>query len=128
MELLAELNHSQGTTLLIVTHNHEVAQKAGRVITFRDGKIQHDVVLHSAFERQLLDFKSSALGQAIVGRRPARRAARPRATAARAARTRVSRSSEAARHAATPGRHGPSPRRRSRKGHTPPQAKAAPAS
>lgn len=66
MELLAELNHSQGTTLLIVTHNHEVAQKAGRVITFRDGKIQHDVVLHSAFERQLLDFKSSALGQAIV--------------------------------------------------------------
>ena len=70
MALLAELNSSQGTTLLLVTHNHEVAQKAGRVITFRDGTIQHDVVLHSVFESELFDFKSSALGQAILSGEP----------------------------------------------------------
>ena len=61
-----DLNATQGTTILIVTHNHEVAQKARRVITFRDGQIQHDVVLHNVFESELVDFKSSALGQAIV--------------------------------------------------------------
>jgi ABC-type lipoprotein export system ATPase subunit len=66
MALLVDLNTTQGTTILIVTHNHEVAQKARRVITFRDGKIQHDVVLRNVFESELVDFKSSALGQAIV--------------------------------------------------------------
>jgi len=66
MALLVDLNATQATTMLIVTHNHEVAQKARRVITFRDGKIQHDVVLHNIFESELIDFKSSALGQAII--------------------------------------------------------------
>jgi len=66
MALLVDLNATQGTTMLIVTHNHEVAQKARRVITFRDGKIQQDVVLHNIFESELIDFKSSALGQAIL--------------------------------------------------------------
>jgi ABC-type lipoprotein export system ATPase subunit len=40
MNLLIDLNRSHGTTLLIVTHNHEVAARVQRVITFRDGKIQ----------------------------------------------------------------------------------------
>jgi len=66
MALLVDLNATQSTTMLIVTHNHEVAQKARRVITFRDGKIQQDVILHNIFESELIDFKSSALGQAIV--------------------------------------------------------------
>jgi len=66
MRLLADLNRTQGTTLIVVTHNHEVACAAQRVITLRDGKIQHDVALASEFERSLLDFKSSALGQAVL--------------------------------------------------------------
>jgi ABC-type lipoprotein export system ATPase subunit len=66
MALLTELNREQGTTLLIVTHNHEVACAARRVITFRDGRVQEDVTLDSPLERQLLDFKSSPLGQAIL--------------------------------------------------------------
>jgi ABC-type lipoprotein export system ATPase subunit len=66
MTLLAELNRTQGTTLIVVTHNHEVACAARRVITIRDGKIQRDVALESSFERELLDFKSSPLGQAIL--------------------------------------------------------------
>jgi ABC-type lipoprotein export system ATPase subunit len=66
MALLVDLNATQSTTMLIVTHNHEVAQKARRVISFRDGRIQQDVVLHNVFESELIDFKSSALGQAIV--------------------------------------------------------------
>ncbi len=66
MRLLADLNRTQGATLIVVTHNHEVACLAQRVITLRDGKIQHDVALATEFERSLLDFKSSALGQAVL--------------------------------------------------------------
>jgi ABC-type lipoprotein export system ATPase subunit len=67
MTLLSDLNRTQGTTLIIVTHNHEVAQATRRVITLRDGKIQQDMAVGSKFESELLDFKSSALGQAILG-------------------------------------------------------------
>jgi ABC-type lipoprotein export system ATPase subunit len=66
MRLLTDLNRTQGTTLVVVTHNHEVACTAQRVITLRDGKIQHDVALATEFERSLLDFKSSSLGQAVL--------------------------------------------------------------
>lgn len=66
MGLLVDLNRTQGTTLIIVTHNHEVAALAGRIITIRDGKIQSDVALTSDLERELFDFKSSALGQTIL--------------------------------------------------------------
>jgi len=34
--------------------------------TLRDGKIQRDMAVRSKFESELLDFKSSALGQAIL--------------------------------------------------------------
>jgi ABC-type lipoprotein export system ATPase subunit len=66
MALLSDLNRTQGTTSIIVTHNHEVAQVTRRVITLRDGKIQSDVAVRSEFESELLDFKSSALGRAIL--------------------------------------------------------------
>ena len=29
--------HTQGITVIVVTHNRELAQRAGRVITIRDG-------------------------------------------------------------------------------------------
>lgn len=66
MKLLAELNRTQGTTIIIVTHNHEAARATRRVITLRDGKIQHDVQLKSEIEGDLYDLKSSALGRAIL--------------------------------------------------------------
>jgi ABC-type lipoprotein export system ATPase subunit len=66
MGLLADLNESQGVTLVIVTHNAEVAAASQRVITIRDGRIQRDVAMSSELERELLLFKSSPLGQAIL--------------------------------------------------------------
>jgi len=44
MALILELNRSQGTTVLIVTHDPEVADKAERIIYLRDGKIEHEEV------------------------------------------------------------------------------------
>jgi ABC-type lipoprotein export system ATPase subunit len=66
VKLLLDLNRTHATTLILVTHNHEVACAARRIITLRDGKVQQDVQVASEWESQLLDFKSSALGQAIL--------------------------------------------------------------
>ena len=41
LTLLAELNRG-GATILVVTHNPEIAQAARRVIRLRDGLIEHD--------------------------------------------------------------------------------------
>jgi putative ABC transport system ATP-binding protein len=41
LTLLAELNR-RGTTILVVTHNPEIAGAASRVIRLRDGRIEHD--------------------------------------------------------------------------------------
>jgi putative ABC transport system ATP-binding protein len=41
LTLLAELNR-RGATILVVTHNPEIAGAASRVIRLRDGRIEHD--------------------------------------------------------------------------------------
>jgi ABC-type lipoprotein export system ATPase subunit len=70
LALMADLNQTQGTTLIVVTHNHEVARETRRVITLRDGKILSDVAVRSAFESDLMDLKASALGSAILNNKP----------------------------------------------------------
>ena len=42
MELLLKLNEDHGTTLIIVTHDPEIAEQTQRVITIRDGCISDD--------------------------------------------------------------------------------------
>jgi putative ABC transport system ATP-binding protein len=42
MEIFQRLNRERGITLLIVTHEHDIAEYARRVIVFRDGKIKSD--------------------------------------------------------------------------------------
>ena len=41
LTLLADLNRG-GATILVVTHNPEIAQAARRVIRLRDGRVEHD--------------------------------------------------------------------------------------
>ncbi len=45
MELFAELN-GDGQTILMVTHEEEIAAHAKRLIRMRDGKIEHDTIHH----------------------------------------------------------------------------------
>jgi putative ABC transport system ATP-binding protein len=40
--LLFEKLHAEGNTIIVVTHEHEVAERAHRVITIRDGQIEKD--------------------------------------------------------------------------------------
>lgn len=42
LDMLTELNRRQGTTLVLVTHNRELAHQAGRLICLRDGRIVSD--------------------------------------------------------------------------------------
>jgi len=42
VELLFGLNRDHGTTLMLVTHDHELAGRAGRTIRLKDGRIQSD--------------------------------------------------------------------------------------
>src|SRR5215813_1066373 len=44
MALFANL-HSQGNTIILVTHEHDIAQRAHRIIFIRDGKIASDEVV-----------------------------------------------------------------------------------
>ena len=41
VELLFELN-AAGTTIVVITHDHELAVELPRQISFRDGCIEHD--------------------------------------------------------------------------------------
>jgi putative ABC transport system ATP-binding protein len=45
MALFAEL-HGQGQTILLVTHEHDIAEHAHRVVFLRDGKIERDERKH----------------------------------------------------------------------------------
>jgi putative ABC transport system ATP-binding protein len=48
VSLLFELNASSGTALVLVTHNLDLAAKAGRVIRLRGGKLVEDRVVEAA--------------------------------------------------------------------------------
>lgn len=41
MQILREL-HSEGRTVILITHDNEIAEQADRVIKIRDGKIVSD--------------------------------------------------------------------------------------
>ena len=43
-ELVFEINETAGTALLLVTHNHELAQRTGRIIRLRGGSIASDTL------------------------------------------------------------------------------------
>ncbi|MDQ3473715.1 MAG: ABC transporter ATP-binding protein [Acidobacteriota bacterium] len=42
MEIFQRLNRERGITLVLVTHEHDIAQYAQRVVVFKDGKISKD--------------------------------------------------------------------------------------
>jgi putative ABC transport system ATP-binding protein len=44
MALLLSLNRDQGITILMVTHEPDIAQNAGRSIRFLDGRVAHEAL------------------------------------------------------------------------------------
>ncbi|WP_269929787.1 ABC transporter ATP-binding protein [Aminobacter sp. HY435] len=48
MELLTRLNQDQGLTIVMVTHEADIAAYAGRTIAFRDGRVASDTLKREA--------------------------------------------------------------------------------
>jgi ABC-type lipoprotein export system ATPase subunit len=66
MGLLRELNQSQGTTFLIVTHDPAVARQTNRVLVMADGKIVREDIIGLPFEEDLKMWRHSGLGRRIL--------------------------------------------------------------
>ncbi|HEV2884731.1 MAG TPA: ABC transporter ATP-binding protein [Pyrinomonadaceae bacterium] len=45
MDIFQRLNRERGITLILVTHEHDIAEYADRVIVFKDGKIKKDYAI-----------------------------------------------------------------------------------
>ncbi|MGB0036394.1 MAG: ABC transporter ATP-binding protein [Candidatus Acidiferrales bacterium] len=47
MDILQQLNDQHGLTVIIVTHEPDIAQYAKRALEFRDGKMRKDIAIHN---------------------------------------------------------------------------------
>jgi len=66
MNLLHEINRSQGTTFIVVTHDLSVARQTRRVLVMADGKIVREDLIGSPLEEDLKVWQHSGLGQRIL--------------------------------------------------------------
>lgn len=66
MDLLEQINHNQGTTILIVTHDPHVARRTRRILTMRDGKIVDDHRVESLVKEDLRELARSRLGEMLL--------------------------------------------------------------
>ena len=42
MEVLQRLNREKGITIILITHEHDIAEYGHREVTFRDGRVVSD--------------------------------------------------------------------------------------
>jgi ABC-type lipoprotein export system ATPase subunit len=71
MGLLKDLNRSQGTTFVVVTHDPAVASQTRRVLVMADGRIVRQDIIGSPLEEDLKMWRHSGLGQGIAAGDPA---------------------------------------------------------
>lgn len=48
LDLFGQLHRERGITIILVTHDHEVAERANRIISIKDGRIESDQVKESS--------------------------------------------------------------------------------
>jgi ABC-type lipoprotein export system ATPase subunit len=65
LELLRNLNQSQGTTFVLVTHDPAVARQTRRVIVMADGRIVREDLIGSPLEEDIKMWRHSGLGRRI---------------------------------------------------------------
>lgn len=64
--LLADLNRSQQTSILVVTHDRRVAQATQRILRMQDGRIVTDHRITDPLEEDLRMFAQSQFGQTLL--------------------------------------------------------------
>jgi putative ABC transport system ATP-binding protein len=63
MSIFQRLNHERSLTILLVTHEADIARYAGRIVAFRDGRIERDAI---TTERHDAAADLTSLGEAIA--------------------------------------------------------------
>ncbi len=67
--LLREMNEEFGTTLIMVTHDPVVALSTRRILTLRDGRIEHDEAVEATYLDEMQQISRTHLGQLLFGER-----------------------------------------------------------
>ena len=68
MRLVSDLNRSQGTTFVVVTHDANVARQTRRIVHMQDGRIVGEDHIGSPLEEDLKMWRRSGLGQLVLAR------------------------------------------------------------
>jgi ABC-type lipoprotein export system ATPase subunit len=66
MHLLADLNVSQGTTIIVVSHDRRVARATDRILTMRDGRVIDDHAVADPLTEDLRELGRSRLGRRLI--------------------------------------------------------------
>ena len=67
MSVLEQLNREQGTTIMLVTHDPNVARRTRRILIMRDGQIVQEDIVGDVYTEDLKVLARSELGRAVLG-------------------------------------------------------------
>ncbi len=67
MSVLKQLNREQGTTIMLVTHDPNVARLTRRILIMRDGQIVQEDIVGDVYTEDLKVLARSELGRAVLG-------------------------------------------------------------
>jgi len=67
MSMLEQLNREQGTTIMLVTHDPNVARRTQRILIMRDGQIVQEDIVSDVYTEDLKVLARSELGRAVLG-------------------------------------------------------------
>jgi len=66
VNLIRKINKEKGTTVIMVTHDPEIAKKTDRIIFLKDGKVSREEVVKSESVEDFLDLKNSTFGNQLI--------------------------------------------------------------
>jgi len=66
VRLMRKIGRERNKTIVMVTHNPEVANKTDRIVRLRDGKIEREETVRGELLEDLVNFQSSALARRMI--------------------------------------------------------------